>query len=94
MVTSPAKPATSATTDEPGDLSARLIEHVEVGVEAVLGHCRSTIGDLSKLTSGAVLELDRQINEAVEIRVNGKVIGRGEIVTVGDRFAVRITEMG
>lgn len=76
------------------EISPRLIEHVEVTVDAVLGDCRITVADLSALASGDVLPLDRQINEAVEIRVNGKVVGHGEIVTVDDKFAVRITAMG
>lgn len=75
-------------------LSTSVIEHVEVSLEAVLGACSVKIAELGKMQAGEVLELDRQINEAVDIRVNGKIIGRGEIVTVDDKFAVRITDMG
>lgn len=85
--------APAAGAAEPA-VPASLIEHVEVEVEALLGGNTISVARLGKLKTGEVLELDRQINEAVELRVNGKIIGRGEIVTVDDKFAVRITELG
>ena len=41
----------------------------------------------------SVIELDRQANELLDVFVNGTLIGRGEVVTVGDRFGVRMTEL-
>lgn len=76
------------------ELPTRLFEHVEVTVEAVLGDCIMKVADIAKLNAGDVLELDRQLNEAVEIRVNGRIIGCGEIVSVDEKFAVRITRIG
>ena len=78
-----AKPAPAST----------LIEHVEVEIEVLLGEARLTVAELGKLAMGDVLPVDRSIAEAADIRVNGRVIARGEIVTVGDSFAVRVTEV-
>ncbi|MGC1468452.1 MAG: FliM/FliN family flagellar motor switch protein [Sphingorhabdus sp.] len=79
-----------------GDSAApvSLIDHIEVDVEALLGDATMTVAQLNVLVEGDVVRLDRQINEPVAIRVNGRVIGRGEIVTVNDCFAVRVTRMG
>ena len=71
-----------------------LVDHVEVVCEAVLGNGTISIGRLSQLAKGDVIALDRTPADPVDIRVNGKVIARGEIVTVDDRFAVRLTEIG
>ncbi|AKM07974.1 FliM/FliN family flagellar motor switch protein [Pelagerythrobacter marensis] len=72
----------------------RFVDHVNVEVDVFLGGARLTIAEMTALAEGSVLEVDRLISEAVDIRVNGKVIGRGEIVTIGDKFGVRVTQIG
>ena len=62
---------------------------VEVTVE--VGRTRSTFAELMKLGPGALIELDRDAHEPADILVNGKIVAHGEIVTVGDRYGVRIT---
>jgi flagellar motor switch protein FliN/FliY len=71
-----------------------LIDHVMVQCEAVLGSGELTIGKLSALTKGDVIILDRSPAEPIDIRINGKAVARGEIVTVEDRFAIRLTQIG
>ncbi len=82
----------SAATSEPD--RKRLVDHVEVVCEAILGRGSITIGELDKLAPGETLVLDSSPADPAEIRVNGKVIARGEVVTVDDRFAIRLTEIG
>lgn len=66
-----------------------------IGVEltAVLGTAEMKVANLLKIGRGAVIELDRRVGEAVEIRCNGMSIGRGDIVVVEDHLAVSITEI-
>lgn len=75
-------------------IPSHLIDQVEVVLEASLGSCEVTLERLSKLAGGDELVLDRQINEAVELKMNGTVIGLGEIVAVDGKFGVRITQIG
>ncbi len=77
-------------TDDRGS----IVDHVEVVCEAILGNGTITIGRLSELAKGDIISLDRTPADPVDIRLNGKTIARGEIVTVDDRFAVRLTEIG
>jgi flagellar motor switch protein FliN/FliY len=51
------------------------------------------IKDLLKLTQGSIIELDRIAGEPVDIYVNGKLMAKGEVVVVNDRFGVRVTEI-
>ncbi len=51
------------------------------------------VGDLMKLGSGAVIELDRKVGEAIDIYLNNRLIARGEVVVVGDRLGVTMTEI-
>ncbi|GAD50779.1 flagellar motor switch protein FliN [Caenibius tardaugens NBRC 16725] len=84
------------TAPQTGDETApaRLIDHVEVEVEVMLGEARLTVADLNRLAMGDILPIERSLADSADIRVNGRVIARGEIVTVADRFAVRVTEIG
>jgi len=84
----------SVDADVPEELPSRLIDHVQVDVEVVLGDARMSISDLTRLDRGDIVKLDRKLSEAAEIRVNGRRIARGEIVSVDERFAVRVTEIG
>jgi len=74
-------------------LSSRLIENVTVQLEAFLGAAEMTVAELTALTPGSVVALDAQLNAAVELRLNGVAVARGELVAVGDKFGVRLTEI-
>lgn len=85
---------TKAAAEENNTDRSRLVDHVEVTCEAIIGGGTTTIGKLNTLAKGDVIALDRSPADPIDIRVNGKIIARGEIVTVEDRFAVRLTEIG
>ncbi|MEJ2033490.1 MAG: flagellar motor switch protein FliN [Deltaproteobacteria bacterium] len=64
---------------------------LEVTVE--LGRSSIVINRLLQLTQGSVVELDKAAGETVEIYVNNKLLGKGEVIVINDRFGVRITEI-
>lgn len=63
--------------------------YLEIAVR--LGNTTRTIGELMKLAPGAVLELDREVEQPADLLVNGRVVARGEIVVVEENFGVKIT---
>jgi flagellar motor switch protein FliN/FliY len=79
------------TTKGAGDLE-QLFD-VPVTVSAVLGRTRMPIGDLLKLGPGSVLDLDRNVGEAIDIYVNNRLVARGEVVLVEDKLGVTMTEI-
>jgi flagellar motor switch protein FliN len=66
---------------------------VPVRVSVVLGRTKMPVSSLLKLNTGTVVELDRQVGEAVEIYVNDRLVARGEIVLVENRLGVTMTEI-
>ena len=66
---------------------------VPVRISVVLGRARIPVSGLLKMDVGSVVELDRQVGEAVEIYVNERLIARGEIVLVESRLGVTMTEI-
>ncbi len=71
----------------------RLLQDVDVKLTVEIGSTSLKLRELLSLGESSVVELDRQANELLDVLVNGTLIGRGEVVTVGDRFGIRITEL-
>lgn len=87
-------PSQTAGGDIHGNLD--LIMDIPIDVQIVLGSSRMQVSGLMGLTEGATIALDRKIGEPVEIMVNGRVIGRGEITVLEEdetRFGVRLIEV-
>src|SRR5476651_1779196 len=87
----PTAPEDSMSPKMASDLEAVL--DVPVHVSAVLGRTRMDIGDLLKLGSGTVLELDRKVGESIDIFMNNRLVARGEVVLVEDRLGITMTEI-
>ncbi len=64
---------------------------VEVTVE--VGRTRLTLGELVKLGPGSLVTLDREAHEPADVLVNGKIVAHGEVVTIDERYGVRITSL-
>lgn len=64
---------------------------LEVSVE--LGRTRLLVNELLKLNRGSVIELAKSTGEPLNIFVNQKLIARGEVVSVNEKYGVRITEI-
>jgi len=74
-------------------LDADALRDVELDVKIELGRARMRIEDIARLADGAVVELDRAAGDPVDIFVNDRLVARGEVVVLNERFAVRLTEV-
>ncbi len=81
----------SHTDRSAADLEA--VFDVPVRVSVVLGRTKMAVSELLRLDTGTVIELDRQVGEAVEIFVNDRLVARGEIVLVESKLGVTMTEI-
>lgn len=66
---------------------------IPLKVSVELGRTSMIIDKMLQLTQGSVVELEKAAGEAVEIYVNRKLLGKGEVIVINDRFGVRITEI-
>lgn len=87
--TTPAVPPGPALVN----LDSAVFSGVSVKLDARLGSASMTVEQLLALRSGSVLTLEAQLNDLVELHLNGALVGRGEIVAVDDRFGVRIVDI-
>lgn len=88
--TEPARPGSAL------EANLGLIMEIPIDLQIVLGSSQMQVSGLMNLSEGATIALDRRIGEPVEVMVNGRVIGRGEITILENddtRFGVKLIEV-
>ncbi|MEC7657353.1 MAG: flagellar motor switch protein FliN [Pseudomonadota bacterium] len=75
------------------DMEDQAVYDINVDVTAVVGTASLLVNQLLKLGRGAVVELGQNVGDPIDLRINNRLVGRGEVVVVEDRLAISITEM-
>lgn len=88
-------PVLERRDDKGGAKFKRSIYALPVTVDVVVGSARPTVTELLGLDEGSLLELDRGVEDPVDLCVDGRVIARGELVEMddGSGIGVRITQV-
>ena len=73
--------------------SMDLILDIPLTVAVELGRSKMLINDLLQLGQGSVIELTKLVGEPLEVLVNQKLVARGEVVVVNEKFGVRLTDI-
>ncbi len=73
--------------------SLDLILDIPLTVTVELGRTKMLINDLLQLGQGSVVELTKLVGEPLEVLVNQKLVARGEVVVVNEKFGVRLTDI-
>ncbi len=73
--------------------SMDMILDIPVTVSVELGRSVMLIKDILQLGQGSVVELEKMAGEPMEILVNGRLVARGEVVMVNEKFGVRLTDI-
>lgn len=74
-----------------GGLEFVLDIPVKVSVE--VGRTRILVQDLLHLHKGSVIELTKQAGEPLEVLVNDRVVARGEVIVINEKFGIRLTDI-
>ena len=95
-VTGPAAPRADSGRENSPPAHSRtmdLLLDVDLPVSISFGKAMLPMKDVLKLTTGSIVELNRGLNEPVEVLVNHCLIARGEVVVVEGNYGVRIQEI-
>lgn len=93
-------PASSASGSKDVSLSDKEMRNIgmllDIGlsVKVRIGQKRMLLKDVISMDIGSVVELNQLASDPLEILVNDKIIGKGEVVVVDGNFAIQITEIG
>jgi len=78
---------------EDNEVNVDLIMDLPLEMVVEFGRTKMLINDLLQIGQGSVIELNKTVGDPLDILVNGKLVARGEVVVVKDKFGVRITEV-
>lgn len=81
------------TEEKPKLRDIDFILDIPLELVVVIGRTKILVQELLQLTQGSVVALDKLAGEPMEVYVNGKLIGRGEVVVVNEKFGIRITDI-
>ena len=84
-------PAIAAGGD--GQLNLDLIMDVNLSLTLEVGRTKISVRNLLALTQGSVVELDKLAGEPLDVLVNGTLVAHGEVVTVNEKFGIRLLDV-
>jgi len=70
-----------------------MILDIPLKVSVELGRTRLLVNDLLQLGQGSVIELSKLAGDPLEVLVNDKLVARGEVVVVNEKFGIRLTDI-
>jgi flagellar motor switch protein FliN/FliY len=77
----------------PEDGNLDLVLDISLRAVARLGEVEMPISEILKLGPGSVIEINRLVEDPIDLLVNDKLVARGEVVTIDEKFALRVTEI-
>jgi flagellar motor switch protein FliN/FliY len=79
--------------DTPTTTSKNLVMDIPVSLSVELGQTQMEVREVLNLGTGSVIELHKLQEEPVDLRINGRLIARGEVVLIKNNLAVKISEL-
>ncbi len=83
----------SAISDEKQPANLDFILDIPLEITVELGRTKMLIHDLLKLGQGSVIELPKAAGETLEILANNRLIAKGDVVVMNDKYGIRLTEV-
>ncbi len=75
------------------DSKLELIRDIPLEVTIEIGNASIPLEEILKLHPNSIIELDRYIHEPVDIKINGKLIAKGQLYTVNENYAIKIVQI-
>ena len=76
-----------------GERELDFILDIPLELSVELGKTKMIVNDLLQLGQGSIIELNKLAGEPLEVYINRKLIARGEVVVVNEKFGVRLTDV-
>jgi len=76
-----------------GAIDIDFILDIPLTVTVELGRSRMLIGELLQLGQGSIVELAKFAGEPMDVFINQRLIAKGEVVVVNEKFGIRLTDI-
>ncbi len=70
-----------------------FLHDVPLNLKAQVGSVQKSVRDLLALKAGSIVEYDKVVGDTMDILIGGRLMCRGDIVVVNERYGIRITEV-
>jgi flagellar motor switch protein FliN/FliY len=81
------------TENKESETNIDFILDLPLDITVELGHTKMKISDLLKLGQGSIIELGKEAGTSFDILANKKLIAKGEVVIVNEKYGIRLTEV-
>lgn len=85
--------AIDAVAEQPERADLDFILDIPLELSVELGKTKMLVNDLLQLGQGSIVELNKLAGEPLEIYINRRLVARGEVVVVNEKFGVRLTDI-
>ena len=76
-----------------GECDMDLILDIPLDITVELGKVKMPVNELLQLGQGSIIELSKQVGEPLDIYVNNKLVAKGEVVILDEKFGIRVTDI-
>jgi len=80
-------------SDQSDKYDLDLILDIPLDVSVELGKVKMLVNDMIQMGPGSIIELEKAVGDPLEIYVNNKLVARGEVVVVDEKFGIRVTDV-
>ena len=87
------KSETESATESARNVNLELLMDVELDVSLRFGSRRLSLREILDLSQGSVIELNRQVQQPVDLLLDRRVVARGEVVVIQGNFGLRVTQL-
>lgn len=87
------EPLNGAESDQKAEYDIDLILDIPLDVSVELGKVKMLVNDLLQLGQGSIVDLEKPAGEPLDIYVNAKLVARGEVVVVDDKYGIRVIDV-
>jgi flagellar motor switch protein FliN len=89
----PPPPSAPAVQVQGNEKKLEMLMDVQLAMTLRFGGRQLLLREILDLTPGTVIELDRQVQEAVDVLLDGRLVARGEVVVMDGNYGLRVTEV-
>lgn len=83
----------SSLVPNPNAIDLDFLLDIKLNVTAEIGRTRMPIEGLLQLNQGSIVELEKPVGESIDVFVNNKLMARGEVVVINEKFGIRLTDI-
>lgn len=83
----------SSLAPNPNAIDLEFLLDIKLNVTAEIGRTRMPIEGLLQLNQGSIVELEKPVGESIDVFVNNKLMARGEVVVINEKFGIRLTDI-